>query len=126
MYAERKTVTITTNGSGVATGYIEGLVGRLQTIRYVPDGTKPYAATVDVTITVDQTGQAILAVSDVSGAFTYAPRQPTHTTAGAAALFAGSGTAVNDHIVLAAGDRIKIVLAQGGDATVGAFHAVVS
>jgi hypothetical protein len=42
-----------------------------------------------------------------------------------AALYAAGGSAVNDLIRLGSGDRVKIVLAQGGNAKVGAFHIVV-
>jgi hypothetical protein len=41
-----------------------------------------------------------------------------------AALYAAGGTAVADCIALA-GDRVKIVLAQGGASKVGVFHVLV-
>jgi hypothetical protein len=53
-----------------------------------------------------------------------APRQATHSTAGAAALYAAAGTAVNDKIALA-NDRIKIVIASGGNTKTGVFHFVI-
>lgn len=43
---------------------------------------------------------------------------------GVAALYAAAGTAVNDGIAVAK-DRIKIVVAQGGNVKSGAFHVVV-
>ncbi len=41
-----------------------------------------------------------------------------------AALYASGGVAVNDRIALSR-DRVKIVIAQGGNATVGSFTIIV-
>ncbi len=52
------------------------------------------------------------------------PRQPTYSTTGEALLYAAGGQGVNDEIVLAA-DRVKIVVASGGDTKSGTFHIVM-
>jgi len=70
------------------------------------------------------TGETLWTEENVDSSATRAPRQATHSTAGVAALYAGSGQAVNDKIVLAA-DRVKIVIASGGDTKTGTFHIVV-
>ncbi len=124
-YIQRQDVTVTTNADGNATAYSEVISGLVQSIRYVKDATTPYADTVDFTITAEATGETIWAESDVTASKTVAPRQPTHTTAGTASLYASGGPPVNDKIGLA-NDRFKIVIAQGGDTKTGQFHFMVA
>lgn len=115
---KRHVVSITTDAQGAGIGYSPVLSGRVHSIRYVKDD---YADGVDLAITSEATGETILAEDNVNASATRAPRQATHSTAGVAALFAAGGAAVNDRIVLAA-DRVKIVVASGGDTKTGAFH----
>jgi hypothetical protein len=61
--------------------------------------------------------------SDVNAAKVSRPRAATNTTAGVASLYASGGTAVNDLIRLSR-DRVKIVIAAGGNVKSGAFHVV--
>lgn len=124
-YANRITVQVTADASGDATAYTPMIpYGRLSQIRYVKAGTGPYADTVDFTITSEATGETLWAQSNVTASATVAPRQPTHSTAGAAALYASGGTGVLDKIAIA-NDRIKIVLAQAGNGGTGTFHFVI-
>lgn len=123
-YAERHSVTVTTDASGDATAYVPSsgaITGRIASIQYVKTD---YANGVDFAITLEATGQGLWTESDVNAAKTVAPRQPTHSQAGVAALYAAGGTAVGDHIV-AANDRVKIVVAQGGATKVGQFIVTV-
>lgn len=120
-YANRIEVTVTTDAGGDATAYTPVVTGKLAQIRYVKND---YAVGVDFTITAEATGETLWAQSDVNASATVAPRQATHSTAGVAALYAGGGTAVLDKIALA-NDRIKIVVAQGGNAKSGTFHFVL-
>ncbi len=119
---QRLVVPVTTAADGSATAYSPVVSGRIETIRYVKTD---FANGVDFTITAEATGETIWTQADVNASATVAPRQPTHSTAGVAALFAAGGLAVNEGIVLA-NDRVKIVIAQGGNVTSGAFHIVVS
>lgn len=119
-YARNGSVTLTTDASGDATGYIVGLNGLLDRIQYVKTS---FADGVDFTITLDETGETLWTESNVNAAAVRAPRQATHTTAGAAALYAAAGEAVLDRIAIAG--RVKIVIAQGGNAKTGAFTAWV-
>lgn len=123
-YAERHIVSLTTDTSGNATGYTPVVMGPIRTIRYIADGTAPFDGTADFTITLEATGESVLAKTDVAGSFTAAPRQATHAVDGTASLYAAGGTAVTDQIV-AARDRVKIVVAQGGSTKGGSFHVVV-
>lgn len=121
MFVERHVVALTTAVGGGATGYTGTVTGRILSIRYVKTD---FADGVDFTITSEATGETILAKADVNASATFHPRGPTHDTAGVAALFAAGGSGVNDHIVLAK-DRVKIVVAQGGDAKTGTVHVTV-
>ena len=121
MWAERKTVTVTVDASGDGIGYTDMVTGRVLQVRYVKTD---FADGVDFTITAEATGETIWAETNVNASATRAPRQATHSTAGAAALYAAGGQAVLDHVVLA-NDRVKIVVAQGGVTTSGTFHVLI-
>lgn len=120
MYAVRSTVTVTTDASGVGEGFTVHLNGRIHQIRYVK---VDFENGVDFTITNEATGETIWAENNVDASKTVAPRQPTSTTAGAAAVYTDDDKPVLDHIVVA-GDRIKIAVASGGNAKSGVFHVV--
>jgi hypothetical protein len=122
MYAERHVVTLTTDADGAATGYTPVVTGAIQTIRYVKTD---FADGVDFTVTLESTGETVWAQLNVNASATVAPRQATHSTAGVAALYAAAGTAVLAPVV-AASDRIKVVVAQGGNAKSGTVHIVVA
>lgn len=121
MAIRKFTVPVTTNGSGVATAYSPFLSGYISSIQYVKTD---YADGVDFTITSEATGENLWTESNVNAAAVRRPRAATHSTAGVAALYASGGTAVNDRIALAR-DRVKIVLAQGGDTKSGSFVITV-
>lgn len=117
-------VQVTTAADGTVTAYSPKISGKVHSIQYVPDGANPYANTVDMTITAEATGESIVTRSNVAAGFVAYPRAATSDAAGAAALYAAGGTAVNDKIGLG-GDRVKIALVQGGNAKTGAFHLLV-
>lgn len=121
MYAERHVVTVTTDASGDATVYSPVVTGPIRTIRYVKTD---FTDGVDFTVTLEATGESVWAESNVNASATRAPRQATHGVTGVASLFAAAGTAVED-LIVAARDRVKIVVAQGGNAKTGAVHIVV-
>ena len=120
-YAERHAITVTTAADGSATAYSPTVTGKLSQIRYVKTD---YSDGSTFTITSEATGETLWTETAVNASATRAPRQATHSTAGAAALYAAAGTAVNDKIALAA-DRVKIVIANGGATKTGVFHVVV-
>jgi len=121
MTIRRFVVPVTTAADGSATAYSPYLSGYLTQIVYAKTD---YANGVDFTITAEATGETLWTESDVNASVSKSPRAATHSTAGVAALYAAAGTAVNDRIALAR-DRVKIVLAQGGNAKTGTFHIVV-
>lgn len=121
MALRRHVVSVTTAADGSATAYSPYLSGYIHEIHYLKTD---FADGVDFTITAEATGETIWTQSDVNAAAVKAPRQPTHSNVGVAALFASGGTAVNDRVALGR-DRVKIVIAQGGNAKTGAFHIVI-
>lgn len=121
MTIRRFEVTVTTASDGTATAYSPYLSGFIHAIHYVKTD---YADGVDFTITAEATDETLWTQSDVNAAAVKAPRQATHSNVGVAALYASGGTAVNDRIALGR-DRVKIVLAQGGNAKTGKFIIIV-
>jgi hypothetical protein len=121
---KRYKLTITVAADGSATAYSPRLSGLLYAIHYVPDVTIPFDNTADFAITSEATGQSLVARTNVAAAFVANPRTPTSDAAGTASLYAAGGTAIQDRIALG-NDRVKIVIAQGGNAKKGAFHIVV-
>jgi hypothetical protein len=118
---KRVTIKVTTNTSGDGTGYSAVVSGEISTVRYVKTD---FANSSTITITLETTGETVLAESNINASASRAPRQATHTIAGAAALYAGSGTAVNDRII-AVQERIKVVVAGGGSVTTGTFYVTL-
>jgi hypothetical protein len=121
MTLRRFEVSVTTDASGDATVLTPYLSGYIHDIQYEKTD---YADGVDFTITGEATGRTIWAQSSVNAAAIVAPRQPRHSTAGVAELFAAGGTAVTDRIALAR-DKVKIVVAQGGNTKTGNFVITV-
>lgn len=117
-HIERRTVAVTTAADGSATAYSTVCTGKVSAVRYVKTD---FADGATITITSEATGETIWSETGVNADATRAPRQATHTTAGSAALYAGGGSAVLDRICLA-NDRIKIVIANGGNVKSGTFH----
>jgi hypothetical protein len=125
MQVDRFEVSITVDASGNGTGFTPIVTGRVLAIRYVPDGSTPYATGVDAIITGETSGLAILTITNIGTvALDFYPRAATASVANAANLYAAAGTAVTDRIPVA-GERIKIALAQGGVSTTGKFHVWV-
>jgi len=92
---------------------------------YTKDGTTPYDAGVDFTVTLAASGQTVWTETNVDATKTVAPRQAIHDTAGVASLYAAGGEPVEDYIY-ADFDRVQIVVASGGNAKVGSFQVVIA
>lgn len=121
MATRRFVVNVTTAADGSYTGYTPFLSGKVAAIHYVKNN---FTDGVDFTITAEATGETLWTEANVNAAKVCMPRGATHSNAGVAALYASGGTAVND-LIRVSRDRVKIVLAQGGNATTGAFHVVI-
>ena len=120
-YARRFIVPVTTIADGSATVYSDVIdYGLMLQIRYIKDATTPFTDGVDFTITLEGTGETIWDEDNVNSSATRAPRQALHDTVGAAL-----GATIVDKIAIV-NDRIKIVLAAGGDTKSGAFHFLIA
>lgn len=120
-YITRHEVAILTDASGDFTGYTPLVNGFVQAIRLVDTDL---AAGADITVTCDESGQAIVTLTDSGATGTWLPRGATHDTAGAASLYASGGEPV-EALISAADERIKVVVAQGGNAASGTLHIYV-
>ena len=120
-YAQRQTVSVTTDSNGDATSYTTRIQhGTIHSITYTKTD---FAAGVDFTITVDGTGEGVWTESDVNATKTVAPRLATHDLAGTASVYEAANEPVEDDIVIV-DDRVKIVVANGGDTKTGTFNVV--
>ena len=119
--ASREVVAVVTAADGSATAYSGVVTGKVSSIRYVKTD---FADGSTFTITAEATGESIWSETGVNASATRAPRQATHSTSGVASLYAAAGQAVNDKIALA-NDRVKIVIAAGGNVKSGTFHIVI-
>ena len=114
------TVTVDADGDGIA--YTPRISGVLVSIRYVKTS---YDDGVDFVITGETSTQTLWSEEDVTASATRYPRGPSHSTVGVGVAYAALGEAVNDLIVLD-NERVKIVVAEGGDTTTGTFHVTVA
>lgn len=121
----RVKVSLTTAADGTVVGTSPRLSGKLHSIEYVKDpGANPFANGVDFAITKESTGENIWTQADVNASAVVYPRAATHNQSGAAALFAAGGLGVLAPIGLG-NDRVKISIAQGGNAKNGSFTILV-
>lgn len=113
---QQVTATITTDASGDATVYLGSrLRGRVHAIKYTK-GTLD--AGTDLVITGETTGVAILTDSPSGSEWFYPRAFPNQAADGAA-----EADAVCDiHVLL---ERIRVVVAQGGNAGVGSIDVFI-
>lgn len=123
MYAERHTISLTTNASGAATGYSPVVTGRVVALHYVKAGSGPFSDGVDFDVTVEATGEVLLDKDDVNASASFYPRKQVQTTAGADATLDGTRAMLEPVVV--AGDRIKVVVGSGGDTKSGSVIVVI-
>lgn len=122
MSYEKLSVTLTTDSSGDATGFIGDPTITGQIITLIYDKTD-FTDGVDFTITLEASGETVWTESNVNASATRSPRQATHDNVGVASLYAAAGEPVEGPIIMVS-DRLKIVIAAGGDAKSGKFTLV--
>lgn len=120
MTIRKFSIPVTTNGSGAATVYSPYLSGYIENIEYVKTD---FSNGSTFTLTAEATGETIWGESSVNASTRRKPRAATHTTAGVAATYDGTRAAL-DRIALGR-DRVKIVIASGGDTKTGTFIVAV-
>ncbi len=128
MYVNKSTVTATCNAGGNATAYTPEVVnGRILSIEYNVDGSNPYLEPTsptngfDFTITTEVTTQNLWIETGITGAKTVAPRQSVNDTVGAATYYNDASDEPVVDFIYVADERVKIVVANGGNATTGSF-----
>ena len=115
-YVEDHTVPVTTDSGGNATVYTPSVTGKIQQIVYTKD---TFANGVDFTITLEDTDQNLWTESNVNASKTVNPLT-------AADLESGSASVLTEVGIFAAFERVKIVIAQGGDTLAGSFQIIVT
>lgn len=113
-------IDVTSNGSAAAEEYFPKAIGYLHSIRYIKHGSNPYADTVDFTITNEATGQGIWTQINQTASAVKFPRFLANDLVGAAL----SALTIAEPVLLN-NERIKVVLANAGNAKDGSFEAVV-
>lgn len=107
------------------------VTGHVKAVQYIAGGT-PFAdsttfvltATDPVTGAVQTILSGTLADGDIATGYQWAPRQPTHTAAAAAALYASAGQGVLDDFVLC-DENLSIAVASAGGVSNGTFVVIV-
>ena len=121
-YFKTESITVTTVANGSATAYSANTYnGNIQSIAYVKTD---FADGVDFTITTENTSQAVWTGTNVNSSATKAPRQTVHDTAGDTLQHGNAAPLLTDHIQLV-DERLKIVIAQGGNVKTGTFQLIV-
>ena len=120
---ERLTTTITTDGDGAATAYVEPTQpGYIRGIRYVKAGSENYSDGVQAVITGERSGIEILTWAAMNATGTKCPQMATHSIVAAAENYNDEGDEAVNAPIPFAGERIKIVLSSGGATKTGTFH----
>lgn len=113
-YPQRQDVSVTTAADGTATAYSSVITGIVVAIIYTKDD---FVNGVDFTITAETTGQNLWTDTNINASETVNPIVAANTQDGAAS------TTVFKEICLA-NERVKIVIAQGGNVTSGTFTVI--
>lgn len=118
MFAQRHRIDITTAADGSATAYSPaGISGRIHAIVYSKGN---FADTVDFTITLEATGESLWTDTNITASEIVYPVQKANLGG------TGAASTITEVPIIAANDRVKIVIATGGNATTGTFYVVVA
>ena len=116
-FYEYETVAITTATDGSATVYTDNVYnGNVKVIQYTK-GT--LATTADLTITADNTGLPILTKANATASENFFPVQPADVVAD------GTASSLTEVSPVLVDERIKIVVAQGGNTAAGSITVIV-
>jgi hypothetical protein len=111
----RLSVAITTASDGSATAYTENVTGRIVSIQYVKNN---FADGVDVVATGEATALAIWTGTNVNASVTAYPVAAT-------VVQAGTASTLTEVPIVLVNERVKVVIAAGGNATSGTFYVIV-
>jgi len=122
-FPKRQILSVQTDGAGDLEVFINALNGKIESVEYIADGSNPFAATADFTITLERTGVVVWAELGVAASKTVRPRQRINNPEGVL-------QPELDHIIVGGGvgsefDRLKIVVANGGANKDGQFSVLM-
>jgi hypothetical protein len=115
-YAERHVVALTTNASGAVTAFTPPVTGRIAAVIYTKGNFDNGA---DLTITVESTTQSLWTDTDVNASETVYPLAVGN-------LGTGAASTLTEVPIFVANDRVKVVVAQGGNAKTGTITVIVA
>ncbi len=124
-WIKRYTITGTTHVSaGSLTEYTDVPVnGKILRIDYVKDATTPLSDGSTMTLTGETSGVAVWAQTGVNASATVYPRTQVHSTAGVGLTLDGTRTACEPIPIY--GERLKMVIASGGNSKVATWYVYV-
>ena len=117
MYAQRQTVSATTDGSGNATVYSGNVTGRIHAIVYTKTD---FATGVDFAVTLEGTGEVLWTGTNVDASAVVYP------VVAATVASTGAASVLLQVPIYAANDRVKFVVSSGGATKTGAFQVVMA
>jgi len=122
MHYSMQTIAVTTDASGAVTEYTGSVVnGRILAIRYVD--TDLAAGAADFVFSTETTGTTILTATNAGGTdVTWHPRAKVCDEAAADVTYDGTNEVYEP--IPVADERIKLVVAQGGNAKSGTFYII--
>jgi hypothetical protein len=120
-FPQSETIVVTTDAGGDATAYTPVIRGTIESVQYVKDD---FATGVDFDVTLETTGIVVWDEDDVDASTFVAPRAATHSIVGAAATYDGTRPVLDK--IPVAHERVKIVVASGGDTKTGTFRVIYS
>ena len=109
-YAERHTVSVTTIADGSATAYSPVVTGKVVEISYIKD---TFVDGVDFTITAEVSGASLWTDTNINASEVVAPVQVANINT------TGAASTLTEVPVYLAQERVKIVIAQGGNVGFG-------
>jgi hypothetical protein len=120
MYMRRVAVALTTDASGDCTAYSGQVSGRVLAVIYTKTN---FSNGVDITVSTKTTLQTIMTWTDVNASATVYPRAQVHGVTGTGLTLDGTRLMVEP--IAAADEEIKVVVAQGGNATTGTVTLII-
>jgi hypothetical protein len=121
MHVEKRTISITTAADGSATAYTDGIAnGRVLAVIYTKTNFDNGST---MTLTSETTGQSIWAESNVNASAVRYPRAGVHDVVGVAATLDGTRL-VRDYVHVCE-ERLKVIVASGGNAKTGTLTILV-
>jgi len=118
-FPQAQDIAITTATGGGATVYSSVVRGRIAAVKYTKATGSPLASSTDITVTLEDSGQAVQTFTNINAT---AVRYPV----AAANLPSGAASTVSEAPIFAVNERVKAVVASGGNTKVGTLTVVVA